>query len=88
MHKQAIKHKQAIIGGGYLFTENACYCLFSEILLQEALVGAHANSLVLSYLRHATLSKVKCPSKGSKLSFSSFASTFYLINARNKHIQS
>jgi len=25
MHKQAIKHKQAIIGGGYLFTENACY---------------------------------------------------------------
>ena len=27
MHKQAIKHKQAIIGGGYLFTENACYCL-------------------------------------------------------------
>jgi len=26
MHKQAIKHKQAIIGGGYLFTENAC-CL-------------------------------------------------------------
>jgi len=22
MHKQAIKHKQAIIGGGYLFTEN------------------------------------------------------------------
>jgi len=24
MHKQAIKHKQAIIGGGYLFTENAC----------------------------------------------------------------
>jgi len=27
MHKQAIKHKQAIIGGGYLFTENACYYL-------------------------------------------------------------
>ena len=25
MHKQAINHKQAIIGGGYLFTENACY---------------------------------------------------------------
>ena len=24
MHKQAIKHKQAIIGGGYIFTENAC----------------------------------------------------------------
>jgi len=24
MHKQAINHKQAIIGGGYLFTENAC----------------------------------------------------------------
>jgi len=24
MQKQAIKHKQAIIGGGYLFTENAC----------------------------------------------------------------
>jgi len=28
MHKQAIKHKQAIIGGGYLFTENACYILY------------------------------------------------------------
>ena len=27
MHKQAIKHKQAIIGGGYLFTENACFFL-------------------------------------------------------------
>jgi len=26
MHKQAISHKQAIIGGGYLFTENACFC--------------------------------------------------------------
>jgi len=25
MHKQAINHKQAIIGGGYLFTENACF---------------------------------------------------------------
>jgi len=25
IHKQAINHKQAIIGGGYLFTENACY---------------------------------------------------------------
>ena len=25
MHKRAIKHKQAIIGGGYLFTENACF---------------------------------------------------------------
>jgi len=25
MHKQAIQHKQAIIGGGYLFTENACF---------------------------------------------------------------
>jgi len=28
MHKQAINHKQAIIGGGYLFTENACCLLF------------------------------------------------------------
>ena len=28
MHKQAINHKQAIIGGGYLFTENACYLYF------------------------------------------------------------
>jgi len=28
MHKQAIKHKQAIIGGGYLFTENACSFFF------------------------------------------------------------
>jgi len=27
MHKQAIKHKQAIIGGGYLFTKNACLFL-------------------------------------------------------------
>ena len=27
MHKQAINHKQAIIGGGYLFTENACYII-------------------------------------------------------------
>jgi len=27
MHKQAINHKQAIIGGGYLFTENACLLL-------------------------------------------------------------
>jgi len=27
MHKQAIKHKQAIIGGGYLFTEKACFAL-------------------------------------------------------------
>jgi len=25
MHKQAIKHKQAIIGGGYLFNENAFF---------------------------------------------------------------
>ena len=30
MHKQAIKHKQAIIGGGYLFTENACWTLNSN----------------------------------------------------------
>ena len=30
MHKQAIKHKQAIIGGGYLFTENACLCKISS----------------------------------------------------------
>ena len=29
MHKQAINHKQAIIGGGYLFTENAC--LFNQV---------------------------------------------------------
>jgi len=28
MHKQAINHKQAIIGGGYLFTENACLKTF------------------------------------------------------------
>ena len=25
MHKQAINHKQAIIGGGLLFTDNACF---------------------------------------------------------------
>ena len=30
MHKQAINHKQAIIGGGYLFTENACYYYFGS----------------------------------------------------------
>ena len=29
MHKQAINHKQAIIGGGYLFTENACHTFVS-----------------------------------------------------------
>jgi len=28
MHKLAINHKQAIIGGGYLFTENACCSFF------------------------------------------------------------
>jgi len=31
MHKQAINHKQAIIGGGYLFTENACYFSFEAL---------------------------------------------------------
>jgi len=31
MHKQAINHKQAIIGGGYLFTENACYVSTTEV---------------------------------------------------------
>ena len=31
MHKQAINHKQAIIGGGYLFPENACYCQISSL---------------------------------------------------------
>ena len=46
MHKQAINHKQAIIGGGYLFTENACFISHSsahqeeepetEVLKQEA----------------------------------------------------
>ena len=35
MHKQAIKHKQAIIGGGYLFTENAC--LFWSVHLEDRL---------------------------------------------------
>jgi len=29
MHKQAIKHKQAIIGGGYLF--NSYFCFFVVI---------------------------------------------------------
>ena len=33
MHKQAINHKQAIIGGGYLFTENACLFLFLPFTL-------------------------------------------------------
>ena len=31
MHKQAIKHKQAIIGGGYLFTENACWFVIDSV---------------------------------------------------------
>ena len=31
MHKQAINHKQAIIGGGYLFTENACSFLILTV---------------------------------------------------------
>jgi len=31
MHKQAINHKQAIIGGGYLFTENACFLRFNSV---------------------------------------------------------
>jgi len=31
MHKQAINHKQAIIGGGYLFTENACFFCYMYI---------------------------------------------------------
>ena len=35
MHKQAINHKQAIIGGGYLFTENACYFLNVRITNKE-----------------------------------------------------
>ncbi|WAQ95065.1 MED24-like protein [Mya arenaria] len=30
----------------------------AEILLQEALVGTHPNSLILSYLKHATFSKL------------------------------
>jgi len=41
MHKQAINHKQAIIGGGYLFTENACYShalLINLILKHEMLL--------------------------------------------------
>ena len=39
MHKQAINHKQAIIGGGYLFTENACYICLS-IAQQEVTSSA------------------------------------------------
>jgi len=35
MHKQAIKHKQAIIGGGYLFTENACYNYYVCCICRE-----------------------------------------------------
>jgi len=35
MHKQAINHKQAIIGGGYLFTENACLIYFKYIFNYE-----------------------------------------------------
>ena len=34
MHKQAIKHKQAIIGGGYLFTENACSSCRVHLMIQ------------------------------------------------------
>jgi len=35
MHKQAINHKQAIIGGGYLFTENACFILNEKLWKTE-----------------------------------------------------
>ena len=43
MHKQAINHKQAIIGGGYLFTENACwYQSFILVLpMQSITIPAH-----------------------------------------------
>ena len=34
MHKQAIKHKQAIIGGGYLFTENACLYVKGSLVIR------------------------------------------------------
>jgi len=32
---QAIKHKQAIIGGGYLFTENACKKVYMSLFLDS-----------------------------------------------------
>jgi len=50
MHKQAIKHKQAIIGGGYLFTENACYELLSaEMASSDATLKSLSNRYVLFY---------------------------------------
>jgi len=38
MHKQAINHKQAIIGGGYLFTENACFIQTYKALFKYHIV--------------------------------------------------
>ena len=43
MHKQAINHKQAIIGGGYLFTENACFSLTETSLITEEQVEDTKN---------------------------------------------
>ena len=53
MHKQAIKHKQAIIGGGYLFTENACLpCL----PFQFCLVIMHVIYKIYYFCNHMTYS--------------------------------
>ena len=49
MHKQAINYKQAIVGGGYLFTENACfifYCLGVQSKQSRVLFEDDARSSV------------------------------------------
>jgi len=61
MHKQAIKHKQAIIGGGYHFTENACLIFFLRsyrfVQLLSGLVGESKCSF-LSFSSPKNVEKV------------------------------
>ena len=46
MHKQAINHKQAIIGGGYLFTENACCDWLVLVDMAKVKMGKNAKAYV------------------------------------------
>ena len=57
MHKQAINHKQAIIGGGYLFTENACLILKLKISITTAIAASTGYYVCfeLHYMYHAEL---------------------------------
>ena len=50
MHKQAIKHKQAIIGVGYLFTENAC--VFYHLMTNVHFSMCGKGALIVSHLTH------------------------------------